>query len=122
MRHYRRRSKPYREHWRAAFDAYLRRDAERRLSLPPLPPDPAPGEVYRRIIVIERHRTVEIVQTIPACSGRNRPRCEQMTTHTDGTLIGERMGTTALLRHLATDVLIAPMSRKSRREMDDSHP
>ena len=58
---------------------------------------------------------------IPPNQGRHRPRSDQFTLLVDGEVIGQRMGMTAIMRHLQTAVLARQANRAQRGEIDAAY-
>ena len=58
---------------------------------------------------------------IPPNQGRHRPRSDQFTLMVDDEVIGQRMGMTAIMRHLQTAVLARQANRSQRGEIDAAY-
>jgi hypothetical protein len=120
MRQYRRNPKAERlaESRKLGFAAYRVRDEAERLAIPPPPPDLPPGSEWMHWPMSGIGWAADVRLLIPADRGRSRPRSDQFTLEIDGEVIAQRMGLTAIMRHLQAEVIVKQATRAQRRASD----
>jgi len=98
--------------------AWRARDEALRLSVPPPPPEPLPGDVVHEWLFSGPGWAHAVRLLVPADKGRNRPRSDQFMLLIDGKMIAERISITAALRLIQTDYLPRQQTRAQRREVE----
>ncbi len=96
--------------------AWRARDEAVRLSVPPPPPDPRPGDEVQEWLFSGPGWAHRVQLLVPPDKGRNRPRSDQHMVLLDGEQVAERISITAALRLIQTDYLPRQQTRAQRRE------
>ena len=102
----------------AGYRAWRQRDEAERLSRPPREPDPIAGAECMRLQISGPGWAHDVLCTVPADRGFNRPRSDQYAVQIDGAAWSERAGLTALFRHLQADVIPRMITRQQAARME----